>query len=277
MSSMIASIFWLCQLISRYLSVIETHSMFRLSRRTDCPRKGGNMQADIERHGGKQAVSKAETIQDRSGRRSRSSPRLPSRERGIQRYELLVDSVEILLREKNPDEFGLYQIAEQAGIPSASVYHFFPTKEAAFLALAHRYLAGFAAIKQEDMASFSLSSWQDLMAHDINGAVAYYNANPPAMKLFLGRIGGLDARRAEAEHNERMATLNYARFESFFHMPSMKDQTRMFHISTEIVDSVLAISFIKYGLITVEYREQALAAAMAYCRLFLPESTEPRT
>jgi hypothetical protein len=43
----------------------------------------------------------------------------------------------------------------------------------------------------------------------------------------------------------------------------------MFHISTEIVDSVLAISFIKYGLITVEYREQTLAAAMAYCRLFL--------
>lgn len=234
------------------------------------------IQADIERHGGKQVVSKAETIQDRSGRRSRSSPRLPSRERGIQRYELLVDSVEILLREKNPDEFGLYQIAEQAGTPSASVYHFFPTKEAAFLALAHRYLAGFAAIKQEDMASFSLSSWQDLMAHDINGAVAYYNANPPAMKLFLGRIGGLDTRRAEAEHNERMATLNYTRFNSVFYMPDLRDETRLFHISTEIVDAVVAISFIKHGFISDEYREQATAAAIGYCRLFLPEMTELR-
>lgn len=227
--------------------------------------------------GSRNVITETGTAKGKTEKASRSGPRTPSRGRGIQRYEALVNSVDALLREKDPEEFGLYQIAEHAGIPKASVYHFFPTKEAALLALAQRYLAGFAALKVEAIEPHYLSSWQGLMTRDLRRAAEYYNANLPAMKLFLGRIGGLETRRAEGEHNERMATRNYTRFSAVFHMPPIRDETRMFHISTEIIDSVFAISFIKYGMITDEYRDQALAAAIAYCRLFLPETTELKT
>ncbi|OYW87702.1 MAG: hypothetical protein B7Z22_03915 [Hyphomonas sp. 32-62-5] len=58
----------------------------------------------------------------------------------------------MLLADHSPDEIGLYQIADQANVPPGSVYHFFPTKEAAFLALANRYLSGFEALTRKPIA-----------------------------------------------------------------------------------------------------------------------------
>ncbi len=60
------------------------------------------------------------------------------------------------MRPNAPDDIGLYQIAEEAGVPPASTYHFFPTKDAAFLALAQRYLDGFVAASAEPIDAVEL-------------------------------------------------------------------------------------------------------------------------
>jgi hypothetical protein len=60
-------------------------------------------------------------------------------------------------------------------------------------------------------------------------------------------------------------------------MPPLREETRLFHICTEIVDAILAVSLIKYGSIVDEYGDQALAAAAGYARLFLPEFVELRS
>jgi AcrR family transcriptional regulator len=213
---------------------------------------------------------------DKKTKRASATPRQPSRGRGMLRYESLIDSTEILLRERNADEVGLYQIAEHAGVPSASVYHFFPTKEAAFAALAQRYLRGFAEQARKPIDPGALYSWQGLMAWDQLQAIDYYHANPPAMTLFMGRYGGLETRKAEAEHNGLLAARVYRRLNSLFHMPALRDTEEKFHIYLEIVDAVLALSFVKHGKVTDDYRQQAWRASTAYCRLFLPEVVELR-
>src|SRR5882757_2380501 len=96
--------------------------------------------------------------------RRRVAPRAPSSDRGVQRYTALLDATERLLRTHSPDDIGLYQIAEEAGVPPASTYHFFPTKDAAFLALAQRYLDGFVAVSAEPIDAAELKSWQHLIA-----------------------------------------------------------------------------------------------------------------
>jgi AcrR family transcriptional regulator len=207
----------------------------------------------------------------------KATPRTPSRIKGLERYDILVGSLEQLLHANEPEDIGLHRIAEHAGVPRASIYHFFPTTEAAFLALARRYLAAFVALKNRPIEGRNLKSWQGLMAHDLTLTVQFYNENSPAMKLFLGRVGGMHTRRAEIEHNERIASLNYSRFNAVFDMPPLREKTRLFHICTEIVDAILAVSFIKYGSIADEYRDQALAAATGYARLFLPEYVELRS
>ena len=87
----------------------------------------------------------------------KASPRKPSRERGHMRYAALLDATEALLQHHSPDDIGLYQIAEHAAVPPASVYHFFQTKDSAFLALAERYLAGFRELALRPVPATALA------------------------------------------------------------------------------------------------------------------------
>lgn len=208
--------------------------------------------------------------------RSRSSPRTPSQGRGVARYAALLDSVDALLTEFSPDDVGLYQIAEHARAAPASVYHFFPTKEAAFLALAQRYLEGFSELARQPVHPSALESWQTLSAWDQRLAMDFYNRHPPALKLFLGGFGGIETRQANIAYNVKIAALTYLRQDSAFHMPFVRDATKKFHVVIEMLDAIWAISYMHNGCVTDEYLREALDATTAYCRLFLPERVELR-
>jgi AcrR family transcriptional regulator len=208
--------------------------------------------------------------------RNRSSPRTPSRNRGVQRYQALVDATEALLLDRSPEDVGLYQIAERAGVPPASAYHFFPTKEAAFFALAQRYLEWFQNSIYLPVSLAGLRSWQDLMATDLRGAMTYYNSHPPALKLLYGGYGGLATKQADFIMVERLARSMYARYEAAFHMPFVREPEKKFHLNMNISDAIWGYSYVRHGEITEAYYEEALNACIAYCRLFLPERVELR-
>jgi len=203
-------------------------------------------------------------------------PRAPTRGRGILRYAALVDATEALLQESVLDDVGLYQIAERANVPPASVYHFFPTKEAAFLALTQRYLEGFSELRNAPVPAQYLASWQALAAWDQLQAMNYYNSHLPALKLLLGGFGGIETRQADRSYNERNAASLYQRFNYIFHMPFMRDSAKTFHITMQILDAVWTISYLKNGTITDEYYVESLSACIAYGRQFLPERIELR-
>lgn len=221
------------------------------------------------------ASSRAAQRPDSASRRQ-VTPRAPSRATSLARYAALVDAVEALLQDDTPDGIGLYQIAERAGVPPASAYHFFPTKEAAFLALARRYLEGFAELLSHPVPIEHLLSWQRLTAWDVKRGTAFFNANPPASKLFLGGFGGLETRQADRDYVEATATAAYERMDSIFHMPFIRDPQKKFHINIQIVDAVLSASYVKNGEVTPDYCEEAITASIAYCRTFMPEHLEIR-
>lgn len=208
--------------------------------------------------------------------RDRARPRVPLRERGVARYSTLLNATERLLTDGNPDSVGLYQIAKAAGVPPASVYHFFPTKEAAFVALVQRYVDGFAESSHLPARADQIHSWQDLMALEQDRARRYYTTHPAALKLLYGGYGGLDSRKIDIEFVSSLAQGMYGRYDNVFHMPYIADPARMFHISLTIMDSIWSLSYLRHSKITDEYALEALAACYAYCRLFLPERVELR-
>jgi AcrR family transcriptional regulator len=210
-------------------------------------------------------------------RQARSNPRAPSRGRGIIRYEGLLDSLEALLVDQDLEEIGLYQIAEHARVPHASVYHFFPTKEAAFLALAQRYVSEIRALqKHRPVPPEALRSWQDFLAQELREAMGFFRVTPQAMKLFLGRFGGMETWRAEIAQNTSAAQLLFRRLNSAFHLPFIRDIETKLLTFIEVVDAVLGISYVRDGEITDEAVEEAHRASVAYCRLFLPDQLELR-
>lgn len=196
-------------------------------------------------------------------------------ERGLVRYNRLLDAADALLVAHEIEEVGLYQIAKMAQVPPASAYHFFPTPGAVLVALAERYHQRFEQIGSEVDAR-SVRSWQAMLKLRLGEAVRIYNASLPICKLFLGAHTTRELVQSEAGFNELVAKRMLVFYGRFFHMPRIGDSERKFLVMLTLVDAVWSLSFTRHRMITPEFEEEALAVAIAYCRTFLPETIEPR-
>lgn len=205
-----------------------------------------------------------------------AGPRQPARGRGHIRYDALVDATETLLRTDDPDEVGLYRIAEQANVPPASVYHFFPTKEAAFTAVAMRTMEQLVAVHREPIAAEQVKSWQQLFRIDISRARDFYNNHPAGLKIFYGGYGGVDARNIDQATSVNLAVASYDRMNSLFHMPYLRAPEKKFEARMAILDAIWSLSVRQTGHIDEEYFEESFQACIAYSRTFLPERIELR-
>lgn len=203
-------------------------------------------------------------------RKSRSL-RLPARERGVQRFSMLLDATDALLDERHVDDIGVYAIAEKAGVPPASVYHFFPNIESAYFALAKRYLDSFLDLFAQPVEPEAFASWLTLMARDQQVSVDFFNAHPAAMKLFLGRYGGEETRKADIQFNRDSGLGLWRRLRAAFEMPVVQEAERKFTNMLYIQDSLWAASYAEHGCITSAYAEEARRACKAYLRLYFPE------
>lgn len=204
------------------------------------------------------------------------APRKPSRGRGLIRYDALVEATESLLQTEDPDEVGLYRIAEQADVPPASVYHFFPTKEAAFTALAMRIMDQLLEVHNQPIRAQEIQTWQDLFRFDAKRGMDFYNDHPAGLKIFYGGYGGVDARRIDEAATVKLGHASYARLNKIFHMPFIRDPQFKFTSRLGILDAFWGASVQKFGCITEEYNEEAMTAIIAYARTYLPDRVEPR-
>ena len=207
---------------------------------------------------------------------SRQRARQPSRERGQLRFQALLDATEELLSEHNPDDIGLYQIARRAHIAPASVYHFFPTKNAALLALAERYHADMRLMVSAPVPASRLLSWQDLLIIRQDRAVSYYNSHLPAAKIFLGIHPSWEIHQADSRYNQTASETLFSFYDRLFLMPYVQDPHEKFALTYVIADAIRSVSFERYGTITPKYAQEAIGACIAYCRTFLPDRIEPR-
>lgn len=203
-----------------------------------------------------------------------SGPRKPARGRGVLRYDVLVDATERLLRTEDPDEIGLYRIAEEAQVPPASVYHFFPTKEAAYTALAMRVMDELVAQHREPIPAERIQTWQNLFRIDIDRARNFYNDHAAGLKILYGGYGGVDARDVDRAVSSRLSHASYARLSTIFHMPFLHEPETKFENRMAILDAIWSLSVRKCGYINDEYHEEAYQACIAYTRTFLPERVE---
>ncbi|MFT4266188.1 MAG: TetR/AcrR family transcriptional regulator [Xenophilus sp.] len=199
----------------------------------------------------------------------------PLQERGVVRYNKLLDAAHALLQSHELDEIGLYQIAKAAQVPPASAYHFFPTSGAVLLALAERYHAQFASVGQR-VDTPGVTTWQGMLKLSLDEAVRIYNENLPICKLFLGSHTTRELVQSESGFNELIAGRMLAFYDQFFHMPRIRDAQGKFLIMLTLVDAVWSLSFTKHRRITPQLAEEALSVAIAYCRTFLPEVLELR-
>lgn len=201
-----------------------------------------------------------------------TAPRKPVRKRSRERYERLLDATESLLSAQDAGSVGLYDIAKQASVPPASVYHFFPTKEAAFVALAERFLVQLnAATHILPLDHRKIEHWSDIFIMVTDRLITFYNDHPVLLKLFFGSGLTPDIRRRDMDYINSLSESGYAWMNRYFVMPYIPDPEMKFAIIYAIYDGITCASYERHGRVTDEFRDGLIAAVLAYCRTFLPD------
>lgn len=201
----------------------------------------------------------------------RVSVRKPVQERSRQRFNALLSATEQLLAQRDFADVSLIDIAQLAQVPRASAYHFFTAKEAAFIALAERYLLELDDVINAPLTDVKISNWPDLIVQRASRAVNFINNVPAFGKIFLGGSVINEVRRMDIEYVSRSARLFYTWLDQYVVMPYLLDSETKLTTVIGIYDGIWMTSFARHGRITSIFAEEAVRATLAYCRTFLPE------
>jgi AcrR family transcriptional regulator len=198
--------------------------------------------------------------------------RRPAQKRSQARVTALLDAADHLLVERDLADIGLYDVANLAKVPPTSAYHFFPTKESVFLALAERYLQKMHAKLEEPIDPSLIEQWPELIAARYQRVVDYFNDNLPARKLFMGTAIGSDVKKLDFDDMKTLSEWMYHSLNVYFEMPYLREPAFKFTVLFGIYDGIWATSYARHGHITREYAREGLRAGLAYLSTFLPQT-----
>lgn len=191
-------------------------------------------------------------------------PRWPVRANGQRRFKLLLDAAERLLERGDAEPLTIQRIAREAGVPSASVYHFLPHPSAVSVALSERYLAGLQRAISAPIADLPTLHWTRIIAIFNRRAVGFYRQQPYAQALILGSDHSWAIRRADLANNRHIAESIAALLADKFPeaSPSVLFETVVTGIT--INDAVFSLSIAEQGEITDQLAREAWLAVCAY-------------
>jgi AcrR family transcriptional regulator len=196
------------------------------------------------------------------------------RKRGLVRLELLLAATDALLNEHELEDISLRDIAQKAGVPISSVYHFFPNREAAFSTLSQRHFENFETLSDAGQPE-AAPSWQAYIGQRIEASAAYCNANPSVMRLLLGPYTTRDSRRSGVKGVELVAARRIASLQELFEMPRIEGLLEKMVAAIALVDGIHSLSYARDGQVTAEATQESIRAALAYLRCYLPEYIAP--
>ena len=206
---------------------------------------------------------------DRSTAR-RNQPRQPRQQRGIERFEAILDAAHELLVDHAMADISLYDVARVVGCAPATVYHLFPSTNALFFALAERYAKAWFEILERDEDPAAVRSWHDLARRKFADARGFYNANPQVMQVYLGLGTTRDIRVRDQELNRQLGAEITTAIRRQFQLQEGAYLDDKFAYAIEISDAFWSLSYCRHGRITTEFAEEALLAVFSYLENFIP-------
>lgn len=186
------------------------------------------------------------------------------------RVDSILDAARELLAVEGVASLSIYSVAERAGIPPSSVYHFFASVPALLEALTADIHAAFRASLQAPIEHERLVSWRDLSRVVEQRMLEIYNADAAARQLILAQHGLAEINQADRQHDLELGRLMQEVFDRHFQLPALPEDIDVFALAMELGDRVYARSIQMHGEITPRMAEEALRVFDAYLGLYLP-------
>jgi AcrR family transcriptional regulator len=193
-----------------------------------------------------------------------SGPRKPIRANGRRRYEVLLDAAERLLLREGPGALTIQHLAQEAMVPMASIYHFFPDPSAVAVGLSERYLAGMSETLGQPIDGVDGMAWQEIVATLIRRGHAYYAAHPYAQRLILGSDHSWRIRGADLEGNAQLAVGIAGLLSDHFPGVTFAEMVRATTVAISINDALFTLSIFENGSITEDCVAEATLAVCSY-------------
>ncbi|WP_395504305.1 TetR/AcrR family transcriptional regulator [Ectopseudomonas hydrolytica] len=204
-----------------------------------------------------------------------ASPRKPRASSQARIAQILAAARE-LLAEQGMANLSIYTVAEHAGIPPSSVYHFFASVPALLEGLTSDVHAAFRACLLEPVDHCGLRSWHDLSRIVEQRMLAVYAADAAARQLILAQHGLAEVTQADHQHDIELSRLMQALFDRHFPLPQLPVDIDVFALAMELGDRVYARSVQLHGEITPRLAEEGMRVFDAYLGLYLPAALPKR-
>lgn len=105
--------------------------------------------------------------------------------RGIERVNAILDAGEAILAEQGYQAATLKAIGDRAGIPIASVYHYFADRHQVDHAIMKRHLAGLDAEVRAALNDRAIASLVEALDAVIDPMLAYFRREPSSVELWF--------------------------------------------------------------------------------------------
>ncbi|EFF88731.1 TetR-family transcriptional regulator [Streptomyces sp. e14] len=110
--------------------------------------------------------------------------------RGMERRRAILEAAEVLLGEQGYEAATLKAIGERAGIPTASVYHYFPDRHEVDAELMRQHAGAMDALISAALDQPTLRTLRDAVDAVIDPVVDYFRRHPSCVELWFARANG---------------------------------------------------------------------------------------
>jgi AcrR family transcriptional regulator len=215
-------------------------------------------------------VAKNAKVLEESGRGSEQFYRKPTQARGIAKFEQILDAAHKLIAEQLTRDISLYDIADEAGVATGSVYHFFPSIESVNVALVERYDERFADIIRNTEPQDSDTSWQNLLKLHTENSRTFINAHPPALLLLIGPLRSWQSKQVDTVGDTRIAQAMVESYGRHFILPQQPKPEVILHHAIRMLEGLWELSYQQHGLVTDDMSIETNRAMTAYLSLYWP-------
>ena len=140
------------------------------------------------------------------GPRTETTRRTPRQRRSRQRVARILDAASALVLEEGVERLSTRRIAEEAGVPVASLYQYFGDKEDVLLALVERDMAEMDVQVLQDLQGLVNPSLGELVATAMRSFTKVYARRPAFVEIWLRGRTNPAIRQRGRDHNELIAT-----------------------------------------------------------------------
>ena len=168
--------------------------------------------------------------------------RVPRQQRSRRRVEGLLDAAERLVVERGVEALSTREIAEEAGVPVASLYQYFADKEGVLLALAQRDMEEMDAQVAADLAKLDVLTVASLVRTTMQAFVTVYRRRRAFVAIYLRGRTNQAVHAFGREHNKRVAaTLRAFALDAGLASPALSP--KIAELAVEVGDRIFQLAY----------------------------------